>query len=719
MEHQTVAKTDECILYYKTTDNKKIEIYKDIFNVKIKSHSYKDEGAIVFEEPITKIPAYAFSRCSTLISITIPESVKHFYSSSFFDCANLKEFNHSCASSDKRCLISKGVLKVFAPAKLTEYTTPNGVTTIGKSVFRGTKLKKIVITEGVQVIDSCAFQFCKNLCEVVMPSSISVIGQSAFSNCHKLENITIPSNITKVDDWAFVGCKSLKSFYGTLASSDNRCLILDGRLVAFASAGITDYVFPSEIVLYNESVFDYNPKIKSLKKELKKTLELRRSNSETIINGIEQELSPNIGTDIVAITKCGHIKKTSKFDFKINQIGSEGVLKSFYADGIKTIKEVALEDTLLLFTENGKCFNIKASDIPDTRISERGLSLKEKFSLVGDEFCAILPIKSFDADDAEVLIMTKYWRIVRQNLIAYKGKKQGIKVIELNPNDQIASVILAKKEEYLFNCNIYGFGKLIQRQDFPISSLKTKGVVCSSNGYFNRSVSKNNIEPFAALSCLDICNSNKASHIIVTRQGYLCRVDSAPVMGRATSGPRLLNLRENDTVVYNSYVTDNESVLIITTKGYTLNFNISNLKICKHGNKGSLCIKMSDNDYVVACCKISPSKEIAINSEKYIAYKQETEESQNLLSNIFNNVEENIVEYNNTSDVVLEVLNILFAKEIWSKEEVENICKSKGLITGAILEEINDYSYSKVDDAVVEDNGDTIYVMLNYKEELL
>lgn len=718
MKYQIGTKPEANTLIYTTTDGKKIDIDKDIFDAKIISHSYKNEGIIVFDKPITKIPGYAFSMCNTLQRITIPESVKTFYVSSFNGCINLEEFNHSCASSDKRCLISKGVLKVFAPAKLTEYIIPDGVTTIGKSAFRGTKLKKIVITEGVQVIDSCAFQFCKNLCEVVMPSSISVIGQSAFSNCHKLENITIPSNITKVDDWAFVGCKSLKNFYGTLASSDNRCLILGGRLVAFASAGITNYVFPSEIVSYSESVFDYNPKIKSLKKELKKTLELRRSKPETIINGKEQELNPNIGTDIVAITKCGYIKRTSKFEFKINQTGSEGVLKGFYTDGIKTLKEVALEDILLLFTENGKCFNIKVSDIPDTRILDKGLSLKEKFGLVGDDFCAILPIKSFD-DDSEVLIMTKYWRIVRQNLIAYKGKKQGIKVVELNPDDHIASVILAKKEEYLFNCNIYGFGKLFHLQDIPRLCLKAKGVVCSSNGYFNRSVSKNNIESFAALSCLDICNSSKGSHIIVTTQGYLSRVDSAPVLGRATSGPRLLNLRENDTVIYNSYATDDESVLIVTAKGYTLNLNISNLKICKHGNKGSLCIKMADNDYVVACCKMSPLKEITINSDKYIAYKQETEESQNLLSNIFDEVEENIVEYNNTSDVVLEVLEILFAKEIWSKEEVENICKSKGLITGAILEEINDYSYSMVDDAVVEDNGDTIYVMLNYKEELL
>ena len=57
--------------------------------------------------------------------------------------------------------------------------------------------------------------------------------------------------------------------------------------------------------------------------------------------------------------------------------------------------------------------------------------------------------------------------------------------------------------------------------------------------------------------------------------------------------------------------------------------------------------------------------------------------------------------------------------EQWDKKELETICKDKGLILGAILEEVNDYSYSKVDDAVVEEDGDCIYVTLDYKNELL
>ena len=109
-----------------------------------------------------------------------------------------------------------------------------------------------------------------------------------------------------------------------------------------------------------------------------------------------------------------------------------------------------------------------------------------------------------------------------------------------------------------------------------------------------------------------------------------------------------------------------------------------------------------------------------INSKKFKAYQQETNESQSLLSTIFNeeNIEEDVIN-NESEKIIKDILSLLFAKEQWDKKELETICKDKGLILGAILEEVNDYSYSKVDDAVVEEDGDCIYVTLDYKNELL
>ena len=80
---------------------------------------------------------------------------------------------------------------------------------------------------------------------VDIPESVTSIGSSAFYNCTSLESITIPSTITKVGDWAFDGCKSLRMFNSDLATSDKRCLILNGNLVAFATYVGTSLTSPT------------------------------------------------------------------------------------------------------------------------------------------------------------------------------------------------------------------------------------------------------------------------------------------------------------------------------------------------------------------------------------------------------------------------------------------------------------------------------------------
>jgi hypothetical protein len=94
--------------------------------------------------------------------------------------------------------------------------------------------------------------------------------------------------------------------------------------------------------------------------------------------------------------------------------------------------------------------------------------------------------------------------------------------------------------------------------------------------------------------------------------------------------------------------------------------------------------------------------------------------SDDLWQHIFNEeTDENTVVDESNKDILKEILSLLFTKEQWDKDELETICKSKGLMLGSILEEINDYSYSVVDDVVLEDEGDTISVIMDYKDELL
>ena len=58
-------------------------------------------------------------------------------------------------------------------------------------------------------------------------------------------------------------------------------------------------------------------------------------------------------------------------------------------------------------------------------------------------------------------------------------------------------------------------------------------------------------------------------------------------------------------------------------------------------------------------------------------------------------------------------------KKEWKRTEVEMICKERKQMLGAVLEQINDFAYSKIDDAVVEDDEEYIYVILEYKDQLI
>jgi hypothetical protein len=73
---------------------------------------------------------------------------------------------------------------------------------------------------------------------------------------------------------------------------------------------------------------------------------------------------------------------------------------------------------------------------------------------------------------------------------------------------------------------------------------------------------------------------------------------------------------------------------------------------------------------------------------------------------------------NETGNNVMEALKELLKKDTWQREEVQNLFGS-GVMIGNMLEQINDYAYSKVEDIVVEEDGDTIYVTTEYKEQLI
>ena len=206
--------------------------------------------SITIPNSVTKIGWHAFYGCSSLTSITIPDSVTSIESWAFEDCSSLT----SITIPNSVTSIGEGVF--YDCSSLTSITIPNSITSIGVYAFRGcSSLTSITIPDSVTSIERYTFSGCSSLTSITIPNSVTSIGKGAFYDCSSLTSITIPNSVTEIGDEAFKGCSSLKSFNGKFASSDGRCLIKDGELIAFAPEGLTSYTIPNSTTSIGDYAF--------------------------------------------------------------------------------------------------------------------------------------------------------------------------------------------------------------------------------------------------------------------------------------------------------------------------------------------------------------------------------------------------------------------------------------------------------------------------------
>ena len=135
-------------------------------------------------------------------------------------------------------------------------TFDGDITTIGNAAFvYCSSLTSVTIPDSVTEIGGGAFYGCSRLTSVTIPDSVTTIGDAAFNDCSRLTSVTIPDSVTTIGVGAFCGCSSLKEFNGKYASEDGRCLIIDGTLTFFASAGLTEYTIPDSVTSIGSSAF--------------------------------------------------------------------------------------------------------------------------------------------------------------------------------------------------------------------------------------------------------------------------------------------------------------------------------------------------------------------------------------------------------------------------------------------------------------------------------
>ena len=162
--------------------------------------------SITIPESVTSIGSRAFSGCSSLTSITIPESVTSIASYAFDGCSGLTSV------TIPNSVTSIGAQAFWKCSGLTSVTIPDSVKSIETSTFRYcSSLVSVTIPNSVTSISNRAFSNCSSLTSVIIPSSVTNIGSNVFNSCNRLTTVIIPSSVTSIGVGAFYGCDDLTS----------------------------------------------------------------------------------------------------------------------------------------------------------------------------------------------------------------------------------------------------------------------------------------------------------------------------------------------------------------------------------------------------------------------------------------------------------------------------------------------------------------------------
>ena len=209
--------------------------------------------SIVIPNSVVSIGDGAFSRCSSLSNIVIPKSVICLNGNPFSDWEGMLECLSPTFIYVDDVLFNKDKSKIisFRNQKIESYIIPNSVTDIGNSAFSFCRsLTNIVIPNSVTDIGNSAFSFCRSLTNIVIPNSVTDIGNSAFSDCSSLSNIVIPDSVTAIGNFAFWGCSSLSN----IVIPDSVTAIGD---YAFYYCSLSNIVIPDSVTAIGICAFPY------------------------------------------------------------------------------------------------------------------------------------------------------------------------------------------------------------------------------------------------------------------------------------------------------------------------------------------------------------------------------------------------------------------------------------------------------------------------------
>ena len=294
---------------------------------------------------------------------------------------------------------------------------------------------------------------------------------------------------------------------------------------------------------------------------------------------------------VIAMTNLGYIKRMSVDNFKSQNRGGKGI------KGMQTIDEDFIEDLLMttnhhyimFFTNMGRCYRIKAYEIPEAGRTARGTAIVNLLQLqAGEKVTAAIPMREID-DDKYLFMATKGGMVKKTRMCEYSNmRKTGLQAILLREGDELIEVKVTDNTEDIFLATKFGMSIRFKETDARITGRVSYGVigmkldegdevvgmqmasqgeymlVVSEKGYGKRtriSEFKLQLRGGKGLLCYNV--TEKTGNLVgmkllddgrdimlITNEGILIRmsVDDISVIGRNTSGVKLMSIDADSNV---------------------------------------------------------------------------------------------------------------------------------------------------------------------------
>ena len=316
---------------------------------------------------------------------------------------------------------------------------------------------------------------------------------------------------------------------------------------------------------------------------------------------------------VITISHLGYIKRTSLTEYRTQNRGGVGMKGSATRDEdfIEHIYVANMHSTLLLFTQNGKCYWLKVYEIPEGSRASKGRAIQNVINIdPDDKVKAYLNVKNLKDEDYinnnYIVLGTKRGIIKKTSLEAYsRPRANGVIAITVRDGDELLEAVMTNGHSEILLAGRNGRCCRFDENDARALGRTASGV---------RGINIDEDDEVVGMITYDPTAEDAAAHsiLVVSEHGYGKRSDFDEYRrtNRGGKGVKTLNITDKTGVlVAMKNVTDENDLMIINRSGLTIRMAVSDIRVAGRATQGVRLINIKEGDSIAAVSAVSKGED--------------------------------------------------------------------------------------------------------------